>query len=78
MFQLSYNTMTGASGASWFMTLPITMYNFPFGFATMFLLLDRDVSDKALMTKAVYPLANSYKHGMDHEFLNAGTYLTPI
>jgi len=74
MFQLSYNVNTGASGSSWFLSLPITLFNLPFtGLSTLFLTLDRDVSQTALLNKSLYKTRNVYRHGADSEFMNIKT-----
>ena len=76
MFQLSFNTQAGYSGSSWFLSLPITLFNAPFtGLSSFFFVLDRNVSARTLLTKESYKHHSVYKHGIDCDFMNLYTVL---
>jgi len=73
MFQLSFNTVAGYSGASWFLSLPIAGYNVFTGLPTFMLIMDRDVSAQSLMSKQVYSdpsFSKLYQLGQNNEFMN--------
>jgi len=76
MFQLSFNTHAGYSGSSWFLSLPITLFNAPLtGLSSFFFVLDRDVSARTLLNKESYRHHRVYKHGIDGDYMNLYTIL---